>query len=204
MRPAQITALALAFLAGFSAWILPHAAQDGGELEEYMTGLNWPVALAFAPDGRIFYAERFTGAIRIIQNRALLPQPFYTLENTAAGGEQGLLGLALDPAFPAGPYVYAYHTFDDPANGIVYNRIVRIRASGNAGTFDRVVLDRIPAAGVHNGGILAFGPDGKLYATDGDATNTAAAQDLSALNGKIMRINPDGSVPSDNPFVGDP
>jgi glucose/arabinose dehydrogenase len=175
-----------------------------GQILEYMSGLYWPIALAFAPDGRIFFAERFTGNIRIIQNNALLPTPYYTLANTEATDERGLLGLALDPGFPSPPYVYAYHTYNDTANGTVYNRIVRISGTGSAGTFDSVIL-RLPpltTATIHNGGVIAFGPDRKLYAVVGENADPAHSQDPLSPMGKVLRMNRDGTPPSDNPFVG--
>ncbi len=138
----------------------------------YKTGLNYPIALAFSSDGRIFFAEKETGSIRIIyrDNRTLLPTPFYTLPNTDNAGERGLLGLALDPAFPSSPYVYAYQTYDDVTSGTIYNRIVRIRASGNMGVSYIVILRLPPLSGAtnHNGGVIAFGPDGKLWAVVGE------------------------------------
>lgn len=175
-------------------------------LEPVQVGLNWPIALGFASDGRIFFAERNTGSIRIIQGGSVLPTPFYTLPSTATSGERGLLGLALDPAFPSAPYVYAYQTYNDSANGTVYNRIVRIVASGNVGTSYSVVLRMPPLSGAtnHNGGVIAFGPDGKLWAVVGENADIALAQDPQSLLGKVLRMNADGSAPSDNPFVGNP
>src|SRR5437667_8757908 len=145
-----IAALAvLATLASLWYWVSRPAA--GGtpsnpavQLSPVQTGLAWPIALAFASDGRIFFAERNTGNIRIIESGALLPTPFYTLTNTATAGERGLLGLALDPGFPSTAFVYAYQTYNDSANGTIYNRIVRISANGNVGTFDRVILPMPP------------------------------------------------------------
>src|SRR2546425_11349069 len=100
---------------------------SAGQIEVYKIGLSFPIALAVSSDGRIFFAEKDTGSIRIIYlaNRTLLPTPFYTLPNTDNAGERGLLGLALDPGFPATSYVYAYQTYIDAANGTTYNRIVR-------------------------------------------------------------------------------
>ncbi len=202
LLPTAAAAVVLVILVAIGLWITrPGPSNPAVDLEPYMTDLDWPTALAFAPDGRIFFAERFSGTIRIIRDGAVLPLPFYTLSNTATSGEQGLLGLALHPDFPATPWVYAYHTFDDPSGGL-YNRIVRIRASGDNGTSLEVVLDRIPAGSIHNSGVIAFGPDGTLFALLGDATSPNLAQDLSALNGKVVRLNADGTVPSDNPFVG--
>jgi glucose/arabinose dehydrogenase len=171
-----------------------------------MTGLDWPIALAFSSDGRIFFGERFTGNIRIIEDGVLLATPLYTLPNTASSGERGLLGLALDPGFPAAPYVYAYQTYDDAFNGTVYNRIVRIVASGNVGLSHSVILRMPPLSGAtnHNGGVIAFGPDGKLYAVVGENANPSLSQDPASPMGKVLRMNPDGSAPADNPFVGNP
>ena len=171
---------------------------------EVVTGFDWPVALVAASDGRLFVAERFTGRIRIFQDGAVLPEAFFELPGTATAGEQGLLGLALHPAFPTVPWLYAYHTYRDASAGSTYNRIVRIRATGNVGTSMEIVLAPIPAATYHNGGVIAFGPDGKLYAAIGDAQDSAKAQDLTVLHGKVLRMNDDGSPPPDNPFVGWP
>src|SRR5207249_3062339 len=159
------------------------------------------------PNGaRVFLAERNTGNIRIIECGALLPTSFYTLTNTATTGERGLLCLALDPGFPSAPYVYAYQTYNDVANGTIYNRIVRISANGNVGTFDRVILSMPPlsAATNHNGGVIAFGPDGKLWALVGENANPSHSQDPTSLLGKVLRMNSDGSAASDNPFYGNP
>src|SRR3989449_11199779 len=90
-----------------------------GQIEAFKSGLSFPIALAFSSDGRIFYAAKDTGSIRIIYlaNRTLLPTPFYTLPNTQNMDERCLLGLALDPGFPGTPYVYAYHTYTPLATG---------------------------------------------------------------------------------------
>src|SRR5438094_681964 len=143
-----------------------------GQIEVYKTGLNFPIALVFSSDGRIFFAEKTTGSIRIIYlaNRTLLPTAFITLPSTDGAGERGLLGLALDPGFPSTPYVYAYQTYNDVTNGSTYNRIVRILASGNVGVSYTVIL-RLPplsSATNHNGGVIEFGPDGKLFAVVGE------------------------------------
>src|SRR5881397_3548358 len=92
------------------------SARAAGQVSMYMDNLSWPIALAFSSDGRIFFAERLTGNIRIIQGGILLGTPFYTLPNTDMAGERGLLGLALDPGFPATPWVYAYQTYNDAPN----------------------------------------------------------------------------------------
>ena len=178
------------------------AAAVSGTLEAAYTGLSWPTALAFAEDGRIFVAERYSGQILIIENGTILPDPFYTFANLATYHDQGLLGLALDPSFPSAPWVYAYYSYDDVANGTTSNRIVRIQATGNSGGSMDVLLDGIPSGVWHIGGPIQFGPDGKLYAVIGDSYVWANAQNLTNVAGKVLRLNPDGSVPGDNPFVG--
>ncbi len=182
----------------------PPGPNPSVQLSPYKTGLAWPIALAFASDGRVFYAERNTGNIRIIKDGAVLPTPFYTLTNTNIVGERGLLGLALDPGFPATPYVYAYQTYDDAANSSTYNRIVRIQASGDTGVSHTVILRMPPLSGAsnHNGGVIAFGPDGKLYAVVGENANPSYSQSGMTPLGKVLRMNGDGSPPPDNPYYG--
>ena len=208
---AAVVIAAIATLASLAyAWYWVNRPGGGSpnnpavQLAPVQTGLAWPIALAFASDGRIFFAERNTGSIRIIEGGALLPTLFYTLTNTATAGERGLLGLALDPGFPSTAYVYAYQTYNDAANGTIYNRIVRISANGNVGTFDSVILPMSPLSGAtnHNGGVIAFGPDGKLWAVVGENANQAPAQNPMSLLGKVLRMNSDGSAASDNPFYG--
>lgn len=178
------------------------AAALTGTLEVVYSGLDWPTAFAFAPDGRLFVAERYSGKILIIENGTVLPDAFYQFDDLGTLHDEGLLGLALDPSFPSAPWVYVYYTFDDADNGTVYNRIVRIQATGNTGGPMEVLLDQIPSGVWHIGGPIQFGPDGKLYAVVGDSYIPANAQNLSTMAGKVLRMNPDGSVPDDNPFVG--
>src|SRR5881409_2774204 len=207
VRRALSLGLVVVLMAGSLSLLGPApTARAVGQVSVYMSGLNWPIALAFSSDGRIFFAERLTGSIRIIQGGILLGTPFYTLPNTATAGERGLLGLALDPEFPATPWVYAYQTYNDMLNGTVYNRIVRILATGNTGTSFQVILAMPPlsVATNHNGGVIAFGPDRKLYAVVGENANPSLAQDLTSPMGKVLRMNSDGSAPTDNPFYGNP
>ncbi len=175
---------------------------EGFALEEAYVGLNWVDAIAFAPDGRLFFAERLTGNIRIVRDGVLLSNPFFSVPSLDATGERGLLGLAVDPGFPQQPWVYAYYTYRDSANGTFENRIVRIQASGDTGSSMEILLGGIPSATIHNGGVIGFGPDGKLWAVVGDGAVPESAQNLSALTGKVLRLEPDGGVPTDNPFVG--
>jgi glucose/arabinose dehydrogenase len=173
-------------------------------VEELATGLDTPWELAFAPDGRIFVTER-PGRLRVIENGQLRSEPVANVPDVTERGEGGLLGLALAPDFATSGNLYLYHTYTD--NG-TKNRVVRYTLTDRAGARglggQQIIVDDIPGAGNHNGGRIAFGPDGKLYVTNGDAANTALAQDRNSLAGKILRIEPDGSVPADNPFPGSP
>ena len=171
-------------------------------VETVATGLVAPWALAFAPDGRVFLTER-PGRLRVLTPEGvLMAAPLAEIEGVAAEGEGGLLGLALDPEFGRNRRLYLYHTYR--AGGGLRNRVVRYTENGGRLGERTVILDGIPGASVHNGGRLAFGPDGKLYVTTGDAAQSALAQDRGSLAGKILRLNPDGSVPQDNPFPGSP
>lgn len=170
-----------------------------------LPGLNFPVSLRFAPDGRIFYDEKDTGNIRIIlPNGTLLPSPFATVSSVFNGGEAGLLGIAFDPAFSSNNYIYVYYTYRDSAS-YTHGHIVRYTASGNTGTSPKDLFDvtsSAPNTLYHNGGYIKFGPDGKLYAMVGEFHQDQQAQNQTSMTGKMLRMNPDGSVPSDNPFPG--
>jgi glucose/arabinose dehydrogenase len=159
--------------------------------------LQIPWSLVFAPDGRLFVTER-PGRVRIVDLAARTMATALTLEDSLQDGEAGTLGLALDPSFASNRLAYLYYTAR--VSGGAVNRVVRFReVSGQLG--ERVVLlDNIPAAGIHDGGRIRFGPDGLLYITAGDAASSSLAQDAASLAGKILRINRDGTTPRDNPF----
>lgn len=179
--------------------------QSGAQsrVEVVARGLETPWAISFAPDGRTFLSER-PGRIRIVKDGKLEREPWMTLD-VAETGEAGLLGLTADPNFAQNRFVYAAYTYRSAA-GDLQNRLVRLRdnPSTGKGTFDKVLLDGVAANRFHDGGRVKFGPDGKLYWAMGDAQNTSRAQDLSSPNGKILRLNPDGTIPSDNPFPNSP
>jgi len=164
--------------------------------------LNYPTAVAFAPDGRIFVAEQ-GGKLRIIKNDTLLPAPFVELY-VYAGGEAGLSGIVLDPDFTTNQYIYLYHTVYGSETSPYHNRITRFTANGDVAVTgsDTVILtlDPLSYAEQHNGGTMRFGQDGKLYVGVGDSRNPDNAQNLDTYLGKILRINANGSVPAGNPF----
>ncbi|GIH10164.1 hypothetical protein Rhe02_82310 [Rhizocola hellebori] len=156
------------------------------------TGMQIPWGLAFLPDGSALVSERATA--RIFRLRpGVAPALVATVPGVVPSGESGLLGLAVSPTFATDNLVYAYLTASAD------NRIVRFRLD-TPGTVT-VIRSGIPKATIHDGGRLAFGPDGMLYAGTGDANNTANAQNLNTPAGKILRMTPTGGVPAGNPFA---
>ncbi len=172
---------------------------DGVRVETWIKGLDIPWSLVFLPDGRALVSER-PGTIRWIKGGKL--QGTYAMIQVSHVGEGGLLGLAVDPAFPKKPYIYAMHTYEK--NGALFNRVIRLKDNGKTGTFDRIIIDHIPGGRFHDGGRIAFGPDGMLYITAGETFKADLAQDLSSLGGKILRVTAAGGIPADNPFKGSP
>jgi aldose sugar dehydrogenase len=171
-------------------------------VEEIATGLEAPWGIGFLPDGSIMISER-PGRLRIVREGRLSPDPVATLE-VAPSSEGGLLGLALHPDFDSNRLFYLYYTVRKQGRPV--NRVERWRLSEDArqASAELVIIDDIPAAQYHNGGRLRFGPDGMLYVGTGDAGTPQISQDVSSPAGKILRLTPDGDVPEDNPFPGQP
>lgn len=169
------------------------------EVETVAEGLEVPWSIAFAPDGRIFVTER-VGKLRIIEDGLLRDEPMTILKVGRVEG--GLLGIVLDPNFEENHYVYLYYTYSELLS--TYNRVSRFVEKDNKLSDETVLIDKIPGAAIHDGGRIRFGPDSKLYITTGDAANANLAQDINSLAGKILRINPDGTIPFDNPFPNSP
>lgn len=161
-------------------------------------GIVRPTAMAVAPDGRIFVCEQ-TGALRVIKDGRLLPEPFVTVP-VFTEGERGLVGVTVDPDFPRTPHVYLYYTATRP---VVHNRVSRFTAQGDkaAKGSELAILD-LPqlAKPIHNSGTMRFGPDGYLYIAVGENAVPENAQSLANPLGKILRIAKDGTIPTGNPF----
>jgi len=171
------------------------------KLDTIAQGLEVPWALAFAPDGRIFVTER-PGRIRVVEKGVLRAEAWATL-GVRATGEAGLMGIALAPDFARSHHVYVVGTFAVGEDDLV-NRVVRFTDNDGRGGAPKTIVDALPASRFHSGDAVAFGPDGMLYVATGDAQNPGDAQDRSSLAGKILRYNPDGGIPADNPVRGSP
>ena len=176
-------------------------------IERIAGDLRVPWGLAFLPDGRIIFTER-VGRVRVIaKDGKLIETPALTID-VAQGNKMGMLGIAQDPDFKKNEFIYiAYDYRITPAAGDASPpfrmRIVRYKLDDDNKLVEpKVLIEDIPASVNHTGCRLVFGPDGKLYITTGDADRPPASQQLNSLAGKILRLNPDGSVPKDNPFVG--
>ncbi|WP_372338904.1 PQQ-dependent sugar dehydrogenase [Actinoplanes sp. RD1] len=174
----------------------PATTLDLGHPETVATGLETPWGLAFLPDGSALVAERDSGEVLQVRPGTDQPRRVYEVPGVSAQGEGGLLGLAVARDFAATRFVYAYLTAQSD------NRIVRWELGSDAGP--EVIFDGIGKAGIHNGGRIAFGPDGMLYAGTGDAGEGGAAQDAGDSNGKILRLTPEGDPAPGNPREGSP
>ncbi|MEK3884830.1 PQQ-dependent sugar dehydrogenase [Paenibacillus sp. PL2-23] len=156
--------------------------------------IPWSIAIA----GDTVYMTEREGAIVKVQDGRTTRESVRLTESVLHKGEGGLLGLLLAPDFAESGLAYAYHTYEQ--RGRTANRIVLLRKEGAEWAEQRAILEDIPGDTYHNGGRLAFGPDGMLYATTGDAEERALSQDKSSLAGKILRMTPNGDIPADNPI----
>lgn len=169
-------------------------------IDTWVDSLVVPWSLVFLPNGDALVAQRPGSIVRVPAGTSE-PVSYFDLD-VAHQVDAGLLGMALHPDFPASPYVYVMHTYED--GDALVNRVVRLRHQDETAAFDRVVFDGIPAARIHIGGRIAFGPDGMLYVGTGDLAEPPLSQDLNSLAGKILRLTPEGAVPVDNPVGGSP
>lgn len=193
--------------------VIPAHAQErftaGGvtyTVAKYITA-NYPVALAFAPDGRLFYTEKTTGNVRVVSADGVLQaKPVITLPVDALV-ERGMLGIAIDPDYEENGHIWVVHTNPGTARDYAANRVVRFTEAEGIGRDPEVMLE-IPLTTnslIHNGGNLHFDAEGRLYLSVGDYENPANAQDLDVMPGKIHRfdVTEAGLIPAEgNPFEG--
>ncbi len=170
-------------------------------VETWADDLDIPWSLIFLAEDRALVTER-AGSIRLVERGELQEKPYKEIEEVSHTGEGGLMGLAKHPEYPEEPYIYVMYTYQ--GSGALFNRVARYLDNGETLELDRVLIDRIPGHRVHNGGRIAFGPDGMLYICTGDTWKAGIAQDPANLGGKILRLTPEGDIPDDNPFRGSP
>lgn len=195
MRRAVVPALvsALVLMAAPSAPALP----NGTTVQTYERNVSAPVDMAWVRGTRrIFFTEKNTGRVRVMKGRRLLKRPCVNLD-VASQGERGALGIALHPRFKKNHFLYVYYTNASP----LVNRVTRFKVRKNRCRNPKLIVSGISAdsSGYHNGGQIEFA-GGKLYVATGEAHDPAAAQNRNNKLGKILRLNPNGSIPSGNPF----
>jgi len=167
-------------------------------IETVASGLEVPWAIAFLPNGSMLFTER-PGRVRIVENGKLRNEPVFTVPDVEPSGESGLMDLSLHPKFSNNGLVYMAYAYNSGGQKV---KVVRYRYDGKTFVEPKVMIDNIPASPNHAGTRCRIGPDGKLYISTGDSTKWQLAQDMSSLAGKILRLNDDGTVPQDNPFIG--
>ena len=167
-----------------------------------------PVSLAMAPDGRAFIMTD-SGRAHVVKNDVLLNTPLFDIRSKVDDvGDRGLFSVAFDNNFEQNGFIYVVYTFDSNGtdDGIGRNRLVRFTVNGDTAGNETLLFDDFPEdpdVNLHYGGAVEHGDDGKLYVTIGDFLLGRNGQDRSNLKGTILRLNTDGSIPSDNPFFGE-
>ncbi len=167
-------------------------------VETVALGLEVPWGFAWLPNGDMLFTER-RGRVRIISGGKLSPEPVFVVPDVEPSSESGLMDISLHPDFSRNSFVYLTYSYNNDGKRV---KVVRYVYAGGKFTEPKVIIDNVPGAPNHAGMRARFGPDRKLYITTGDSTDWNLAQDNNSLAGKTLRLNDDGTVPRDNPFVG--
>lgn len=170
-------------------------------METIIENVAVPWEIVFLPDSSMLFTER-PGRLRIYKKGKLMPSPIFELKNIDTTKKMGLLGLTLHPEFRTNNILYLAYNYKN--DGRSWLRVVRYQLQKDSLLNPKTIVENIPANQNHTGCRLKFGPDNKLYISTGDADEAIKAQSLEAYNGKILRVNDDGSIPGDNPFINLP
>jgi glucose/arabinose dehydrogenase len=173
------------------------AAAASYRVETVVGNLQVPWSIVFTPDRRMLFTER-PGRVRVFESGRLRPEPLAVIPDVESSSESGLMGLTLHPRFAENRFLYLAYAYNQDG---VKVRVVRYREASGGLADHKLIIEGIPAAQYHAGTRLRFGPDGKLYVTTGDAAQRELAQRMDSLAGKTLRLNDDGTVPQDNPFI---